>query len=983
MRITHAIARATGRRFGAPSSAPVTLLAVLLLTLSLPAPAAPVVGATKSDALQVDNDSDTNADPGDTLRYTIQIQNSGTTNANNVGLSDTIDANTTLSGVPHVSPLAFKDSYSSLGNVGITVPAASGVLLNDADPDNNVSLSVIPAAGATTQGGAYSIAADGSFSYQPPVGFEGNDTFTYTISDGDPLTPNDSDTVTIAVSDVIWFVDNSASCGSCDGRLGTPFNGLTGANGFSSAADDTGDVIFLYETGSGNYGGGIVLKDNQLLIGQGAAPSIATIAGLTLPPFSNPLPATGGARPMLDNANTAIRVAQNNTIRGLNIGNTTTTTSFQAGIAGAGIGAPFGTLTVNDMTIVGTGTALYLEGHGSLAVTLTGLSVSASGDHGVRFNGIGGTIGGNFMVTGATSILNTSSAGIFIQNTNAATFDFGDTSVSNVPTTAISLLDNPSGSFTFDSLNIGVPTPTNEGLIAVSSGTVTVGGTVNTINVAGAGVGSAILMFDTSIGGAGMSFLRIDAANASNGIFLQNTGTAPFTVTGTGTTDGSGGTLQNILNLGVRLVNAHNVSLRNMNLTNATTSQNVAPNTATCTNLANGNNLGCNAPVYMQDVTGIGLDNLTINGSVQHGINGNNVNGLSISNTDLTNIGNQNKENGMHFINLLGTVSFNNVSVVGSNTRNVLIENNTGTTNMTVANSTFNTAGSEVGLDFLGLGTANITFSVTDSSFTDNNSVQLKALAEDNAVINATITGNDFDGNPAVTGNSGIDLVAVDGGTLTFDVIGTAGNPQTFQPFRSTAINIFASGGGTARGRVNGNTILGSALGAGIKATASVTDVNGFNPSIIIGIDGNSISNIGGFGLAGIHIDSRDGSGGVTGTSNVQATINSNSVAINGADSVIQAYANGGNTMCLQVTNNAASGAATSSFAGSGSTHYIGNPIFGTGGGPGNLTYEGYISGNLGGTWNANGNTPVLAAGITGEAFVDGTQPINGTCVTP
>ena len=144
MRITHAIARATGRRFGAPSSAPVTLLAVLLLTLSLPAPAAPVVGATKSDALQVDNDSDTNADPGDTLRYTIQIQNSGTTNANNVGLSDTIDANTTLSGVPHVSPLAFKDSYSSLGNVGITVPAASGVLLNDADPDNNVYGWVLP-----------------------------------------------------------------------------------------------------------------------------------------------------------------------------------------------------------------------------------------------------------------------------------------------------------------------------------------------------------------------------------------------------------------------------------------------------------------------------------------------------------------------------------------------------------------------------------------------------------------------------------------------------------------------------------------------------------------------------------------------------------------------------------------------------------------------------------------------------------------------
>ena len=269
------------------------------------------------------------------------------------------------------------------------------------------------------------------------------------------------------------------------------------------------------------------------------------------------------------------------------------------------------------------------------------------------------------------------------------------------------------------------------------------------------------------------------------------------------------------------------------------------PNTATCTNLANGNNLGCNAPVYMQDVTGIGLDNLTINGSVQHGINGNNVNGLSISNTDLTNIGNQNKRERHALHQPAGDGEFQQCQRRRSNTRNVLIENNTGTTNMTVANSTFNTAGSEVGPRFRP-GHGQYHLQRHRQQLHRQQPVQLKALAEDNAVINATITGNDFDGNPAVTGNSGIDLVAVDGGTLTFDVIGTAGNPQTFQPFRSTAINIFASGGGTARG-VNGNTILGSALGAGIKATASVTDVNGFNPSIIIGIDGNSISNIGGF----------------------------------------------------------------------------------------------------------------------------------------
>ncbi|MCB0257044.1 MAG: cadherin-like domain-containing protein, partial [Anaerolineae bacterium] len=840
MRITHAIARAASRRFGAPSSAPVTLLAVLLLTLSLPAPAAPVVGATKSDALQVDNDSDTNADPGDTLRYTIQIQNSGTTTANNVGLSDTIDANTTLSGVPHVSPLAFKDSYSSLGNVGITVPAASGLLLNDADPDNNVSLSVVAINGVpgnvgsatpTTAGGSVTVAGNGSFSYTPPAGFEGSDTFTYTLSDGDPLTPNDSDTVTIAVSDVIWFVDNSAICGTCDGRLGTPFNGLTGANGFSSAADDAGDVIFLYETGSGNYGGGIVLKDNQLLIGQGATPSIATLAGLTVPPFSNPLPATGGSRPVLDNANTAIRVAQNNTIRGLDIGNTTTTTSFEAGIAGTGAGDPFGTLTIDEMAIGGSGAAVYLQGPGALAVTLDNLSVTSSGNNGISIVGFGGPINGSFTVNGATTISNTTDGGIVVGATNSALFDFGSTNTSNNSGSgdAINLFHNPSGSFTFDSLSI---TNSSSGLSANNSGTITVNGSTNSIDVNGTG-SMAVNLWETAIGSAGVTFQSVSANGNNRGIQLRNTGTGPFTITGTGTIDGSGGTLQNLTARAVSLQHAHNVTISNLNLINANLSEfTPAGPLSNCSSLSNGtgNIGGCTAPVFIEIASNISLNNLTINGSVQHGINGYNVNGLSISNTDLTNIGNNSLENGMHFINLLGTVSFDNVSVVGSNTRNVLIENDTGVLNMTVANSTFNTAGSEVGLDFLGLGTANITFSVTDSSFTDNNSVQLKALAEDNAVINATITGNDFDGNPAVTGNSGIDLVAVDGGTLTFDVIGTAGNPQTFQPFRSTAINIFASGGGTARGRVNGNTILGSALGAGIKATASVTDVNGFKP---------------------------------------------------------------------------------------------------------------------------------------------------------
>src|SRR5687768_14573958 len=59
---------------------------------------APVLSATKTDALVVDVDGDTLPDPGDTLRYTIVVTNNGSMDALGVVLSDTLDAHTTLTG---------------------------------------------------------------------------------------------------------------------------------------------------------------------------------------------------------------------------------------------------------------------------------------------------------------------------------------------------------------------------------------------------------------------------------------------------------------------------------------------------------------------------------------------------------------------------------------------------------------------------------------------------------------------------------------------------------------------------------------------------------------------------------------------------------------------------------------------------------------------------------------------------------------------
>src|SRR3712207_4205684 len=67
--------------------------------------------------------------------------------------------------------------------------------------------------------------ATGTFSYNPPRGFTGTDSFNYTISSG---AGSDTGTVVLTVTDMIWFVNNAAGACSvnCDGRLTNPYTSL-------------------------------------------------------------------------------------------------------------------------------------------------------------------------------------------------------------------------------------------------------------------------------------------------------------------------------------------------------------------------------------------------------------------------------------------------------------------------------------------------------------------------------------------------------------------------------------------------------------------------------------------------------------------------------------------------------------------------------------------------------------------------------------
>ena len=92
------------------------------------------------------------------------------------------------------SPVAGADAYSTNEDSALAV-AAPGVLANDSDPDGDALSAALVASPAH---GTLSLASNGSFTYTPAAAFAGQDTFTYSASDGQ-LNGNTA-TVTINVT---------------------------------------------------------------------------------------------------------------------------------------------------------------------------------------------------------------------------------------------------------------------------------------------------------------------------------------------------------------------------------------------------------------------------------------------------------------------------------------------------------------------------------------------------------------------------------------------------------------------------------------------------------------------------------------------------------------------------------------------------------------------------------------------------------------
>ena len=187
-----------------------------------------------------------------------------------------------------------------------------------------------------------------------------------------------------------------------------------------------------------------------------------------------------------------------------------------------------------------------------------------------------------------------------------------------------------SGTLTLSDFDITVTGGT--ALSLTTSGTVTATGADNDLNA----TNTALNVNAVTIGAGGLTFRSISASGGANGIVLNTTGpSGGLSITGLGTTDGSGGTIQNITSRGAEFVTTKGLSLKNMNFTNANTSDAGGAGTCDDTNTTN-----CNAAIYLNGVTTATFDNVNLSGTiVKNGINGINVTDLSLNNSTIANAG--------------------------------------------------------------------------------------------------------------------------------------------------------------------------------------------------------------------------------------------------------------------------------------------------------------------------------------------------------
>ena len=178
----------------------------------------------------------------------VLMDDGGTANGGVNTTSPPVSLTLTVNPVNDAPVVTPPGPFAITPNIGISVADGANDLLAGASDVEGTALN-IQGSGTiiTVNNGTVTVdTGNGTFSYDPPPGFTGTDSFQYSVCDnGIPLPAACSAPATVNLNvtgNVVWFIDNSASAGG-DGTLMSPFDSLAAFNG--SANPGISDYIFV------------------------------------------------------------------------------------------------------------------------------------------------------------------------------------------------------------------------------------------------------------------------------------------------------------------------------------------------------------------------------------------------------------------------------------------------------------------------------------------------------------------------------------------------------------------------------------------------------------------------------------------------------------------------------------------------------------------------------------------------------------------
>jgi hypothetical protein len=137
----------------------------------------------------------------------IRLQDSGGTENGGVNTSSTRTFTITITPV-NDAPEGVGDAYSVNRNTALNVSAATGVLSNDTDIDNDPLTAELVAGPAHSL--TFGLNADGSFSYTPGANYYGSDSFTYKAKDSQAESPGVIVNITINGTNAVPLVNDQS-----------------------------------------------------------------------------------------------------------------------------------------------------------------------------------------------------------------------------------------------------------------------------------------------------------------------------------------------------------------------------------------------------------------------------------------------------------------------------------------------------------------------------------------------------------------------------------------------------------------------------------------------------------------------------------------------------------------------------------------------------------------------------------------------------